>query len=327
MKPELFLFLQLGDAVIITDEQHHIRAVNDTYEKITGFSRENIIGVRAGFLRSNLTPPSTYDSMKMTLAQNAPWSGIFTNRTRHHELWHASITITPITMDNKLYYVGIFRNLNQLSDGSYISETRKAKIQNELLRTLAISCEVRDPAIEGHLVRVQQMTEKLARRLMELTPHALSEEYIRHLVNASILHDIGKSGIPESILYKPGGLTSYERVIIEMHPSIGVDILNKMISGLDDDLIHQEFILARNIIQSHHEKWDGTGYPNQLAGDDIPLEAQIVSLVDVYDALTSRRAYKDAWPHDQALDYIQSERGLSFNPLLTDAFATIDWIE
>ena len=324
MRAELEGYLLLGDAVIITNIEHEIVAVNDAYETVTGYDKKQIIGRRAGILRSNLTPKSTYDRMKRALNRGVPWSGVFVNRTRSGELWHSSITITPVAVDNETYYVGVFRNLNHLSDGSYISEKRKSKLQNEIMRILAFSCEIRDPAIEGHLVRVQRLTRKLIDRLRESQSFRISEDYARHLINASILHDIGKSGIPEGILYKPGGLTRYERLIMETHPLIGIDILDKITKSVDDDLLLEEFKIARNIIESHHEKWDGTGYPNRLAGDDIPIEARIVAVVDVYDALTSRRAYKEAWPHERAIEYLESQRGLAFDPRLVDAFVEAD---
>lgn len=323
MTDRMQCFLQLGDAVIITNHNHQIVAVNDGYTRITGFTKEEIVGEKASILSSSFTPKKTYESMKQALSNHLSWSGVFINRKKNKDLWHCSITITPIEGDDQVIYVGIFRNLNVLSAGSYISESRKNKIQSEILRILAISCEIRDPAIEGHLVGVQQLTEKLAYKLAGENYEHLPEEYIHHVVNASILHDIGKSGIPEGILYKPGGLTYYERMIVETHPLIGVDILNKISHEWLDGLLQQELDLARNIIESHHEKWDGSGYPHKRSGDEIPLEAQIVSIVDVYDALTSRRAYKEAWPHEKALAYIESQRGTSFSPSLTDAFMSL----
>jgi putative two-component system response regulator len=325
MRDRLQCFLQLGDAVIITDQAHQIMAVNDEYTRITGFKKEEIVGERASVLSSSITPKNTYDSMKMTLSTHTAWSGVFINRKKNKELWHCSITITPIDDEDEVYYVGVFRNLNVLSTGSYISESRKLKIQSEILRILAISCEIRDPAIEGHLIRVQQLTEKLALQLAGVNHEYLSEDYIHHLVNASILHDIGKSGIPEGILYKPGDLTYYERMIVETHPLIGVDILNKISHEWFDELLQQELDLARNIIEAHHEKWDGSGYPHKRSGNEIPFEAQIVSIVDVYDALISRRAYKEAWSHEKALAHIRSQRGISFSPAITDAFMTMKW--
>ncbi|WP_308634510.1 HD domain-containing phosphohydrolase [Paenibacillus silvisoli] len=313
-------YLMLADAVIITDHTHRIVAINDAYERITGHKREEIIGLQAGILKSGLTPKKTYDQLKQHLMNGQPWSGVFVNRKRNKELWHSNITISPISLDGSVYFIGIFRDLGQITDGLYVSEKRKNKIQHEILKVLALSCEIRDPHIESHLMRVQQLTEQLLHAYNENNGGLLSEDYIQQVTNASIMHDIGKSGIPEGILYKPGKLTFYERNIIETHPLIGADILNRISHELDDELFKEEMLISKSIVEYHHEKWDGTGYPHQLQGDGIPFEAQIVSIVDVYDALTSRRAYKDSWTHEQTMDYFRSQKGSAFNPELVDIF-------
>lgn len=321
MKPELSSFLLLADAVIITDVNHQIIDVNPKYEELTGYSRDNIIGLRAGILKSGYTPQDTYDEMKRALEQSQPWSGIFINRRRDKHIWNSFITITPVVVDNETYFIGVFRDLGDISYGVYVSENRKEKIQNEILRVLALSCEIRDPSIEDHLFRVQSLTERLMHAHNERLELQFSEEYMQQVVHASIMHDIGKSGIPEGILYKPGKLTYYERHIIETHPLIGVDILNRISNELDDEIFKQELKIAKSIVEHHHEKWDGTGYPHQLKETLIPLEAQVVSIVDVYDALTSRRAYKEAWSHAKAMDYIVQQRGISFDPRLVETFS------
>jgi putative two-component system response regulator len=323
MNPPYASFLLLADAVIITDLEHRIVDVNAKYEEITGYPREMIIGIKAGILKSGLTPEKTYAHMKKTLRDGQPWSGIFINRKRNRELWHSHITITPVTLGGQHYYVGVFRDLGQINEGIYFSEERRIKIQHEILKVLAISCEIRDPDIERHLVRVQELTAKLLWAYKKNRDNSLTEEYIQHVVNASIMHDIGKSGIPEGILYKPGKLTTYERKIMETHPLIGADILNKISQELDDELFKHELEIAKSIVECHHEKWDGTGYPHGLKGNEIPFAAQVVSLVDVFDALTSRRAYKEVWPDKEVLEFLIGEKGRSFNPVLVDTFIDV----
>lgn len=315
--------LQLADAVIVTNEQHRILAVNDTYEQITGYYQESIIGKKAGILRTPYTPISTYDSMKAVLKARQPWSGVFTNYKKNRQLWHSSITITPYIIEGETYYVGVFRELEQLARGYYLDEGRVWQIQESLLRVLAISCEIRDPGIEAHLTRVQELTGLLINRHNERCNLGLSDEYIMHVIHSSILHDIGKSGIPEGILYKPGSLSYYERAIIEMHTEMGVDILRKIFSEFDDELIQREYTTSRNIILHHHEKWDGTGYPHKLSGTDIPLEARIVSVVDVLDALVTKRAYKDRWQLRDAVAYLKDQRGMHFDADIVDSLVTL----
>lgn len=323
MDPILRQFLRLSDAVMITDRNHVIVDVNEQYEKITGYSKSEVIGSSAGMTKSRFTPDRAYQSLKQALLNEQPWSGIFINKKKNGELWHSSISITPFILDGICYYVGIFRELEKLTEGMYIAEARKDKIQRALLQVLATSCEIRDPGIEEHLIHVRELTEQLLLQHNFRLKLNLSREVLHHTIDSSILHDIGKSGVPEGILYKPGPLASYERAIIETHPLIGADILTKIAEGLDDDWFHEEFAIAKNIILFHHEKWDGSGYPYQLKGEDIPLESRIVSVVDVYDALTSRRSYKDCWNHERALEYIVEQKGKQFDPDIVDTFTRI----
>ncbi|MBJ6360399.1 HD domain-containing phosphohydrolase [Paenibacillus sp. GCM10012307] len=325
MNETLHAFLALTDAVIITDERHHIMDVNAAYEQITGFERQHILGARASILKTQFTNSSTYSGMHDALNRKQGWSGVFINKKNTGQLWHSSITITPYQVEGKWYYIGVFRELEHLPEGIYLAEERRSGIQGVLLKVLAISCEIRDPAIEEHLTRVQQLTRQLIYAHNSRLSLGLDHEHMQSIVNASILHDIGKSGVPEGILYKPGALTVYERQIVEMHPLIGVDILEKINSELNDSFFKNEMSIARNIIFHHHEKWDGTGYPQQLQGAEIPLEARIVSVVDVFDALTSRRPYKETWQREQALAYLMEQKDKSFDPeIITSFLAIID---
>lgn len=315
--------LQLADAVMITDEHHRICCVNETYERITGYRNEEVAGQKAGILRSGNTSRETYQQMYELLGAELPWSGVFTNRNKKGEYWHSSITITPYRVDGKLFYVGIFRILEELQSGYYLDEQRVKGLQGSLLKVLAISCEIRDPGIENHLIHVQWLTELLVKRYNELFHLSLPQTYMSQIVNGSILHDIGKSAIPEGILYKPGSLAPYERAIIEMHPHIGVDILKKIYGELDDDLFQTEIEIAMHIILHHHERWDGNGYPTGLKGKDIPLEARIVAVVDVYDALTTKRAYKEKWTQKAAIELLIEQKGKQFDPDIVDAFVSL----
>lgn len=315
--------LTLADAVIVTDSTHRICLVNDAYEQITGYKEKDIIGKKAGILKTKLTPSDTYIQMKATLNKHRPWSGVFTNRKACGELWHSSITITPYLIDNEVYFVGVFRALEDLERGYYLDENRVRQLQGSLLKVLAISCEIRDPGIENHLIRVQDLTGLLVDRHNERMNLQMSYHYTSQIVNASIMHDIGKSAIPEGILYKPGSLASYERTIIEMHPQIGVDILTKIYGELDDELFENEFAVAKNVILHHHEKWNGEGYPFQLQGENIPFEARIVTVVDVYDALTTKRPYKEKWTQKSAIEFIIGQSGKHFDPEIVDSFISL----
>lgn len=218
-----------------------------------------------------------------------------------------------------IFYVGIFPELEQLEQGIYIPEVKKEEVQRELLKALVFSCEIRDPGLENHLLRVQELTEQLLLAHNRRVDLGLSPTFISNIIHTSIMHDIGKTNIPEGILYKPGSLTAYERKIIEMHPLMGVDILDKISGGINYAFI-ESLAIAENIILYHHEKWDGTGYPHNLKGEGIPFEARIVAIVYVFDALTTRRPYKDSWPIQKALTFISEQKGKQFDPLLVETF-------
>lgn len=199
--------------------------------------------------------------------------------------------------------------------------------QEEMLRArdtlifgLAKLAESRDSDTGEHLERIAAYCGILGEGLGRTRPE-IDGAWIGRLRLASSLHDIGKVGIPDSILLKAGPLTPEERRVIERHPSIGAEALGAII-GHDqaDDLL----IMARNIAASHHERWDGAGYPSGLRGAEIPLEARIVSVADVYDALTSPRVYKPALPHEEAVGMIVSGRGSQFDPEIVDVLRVCD---
>jgi putative two-component system response regulator len=152
-------------------------------------------------------------------------------------------------------------------------------------------------------------------------PH-LSDEDIELLYKSAPLHDIGKVGIPDAILLKPGPLTPDEFEIMKRHTVIGRDAILAAESKLDS--ANSFLTLARHIAVSHHEKWDGTGYPQGLKGEEIPLSARLMALADVYDALISRRTYKAAISHEKSLEIIADGKGRHFDPDAADAFLSIE---
>lgn len=164
--------------------------------------------------------------------------------------------------------------------------------------------DLRDRETEGHSRRVTELTEKMARAL------GLTEEEIMHLRRGALLHDMGKIGIPDSILHKPDKLTDEEWVIMRKHPQFAYDMLHSV------EYLHP----ALEIPLNHHEKWDGTGYPHGLKGEEIPLTARLFAVVDVWDALTSDRPYRRAWSEEEALTYIREQAGKHFDPQVVELF-------
>jgi len=187
------------------------------------------------------------------------------------------------------------------------------------LFALAKLAESRDSETGAHVERVQSYTRLIAKNLSAeiKAHHGVDEEYIRLLYQTSPLHDLGKVGIPDSILLKPGKLTSNEFAIMETHTIVGAKTLEAALERFPNARFLQ---IARDIAATHHEKFDGTGYPLGLAGQQIPLCGRIVAVADVYDALTSRRVYKEAMTHEQAKGILLRDRGSHFDPEIVDAF-------
>ena len=194
--------------------------------------------------------------------------------------------------------------------------------QSELqfLTSLNALAKARDNETGNHIIRTQNYVKVLALRLRAAGHYAerLSDNSIDLLFKAAPLHDIGKVGIPDSILLKTGPLTGEEWVVMKTHTLIGESILDAVDveKNGEADLIG----MARKIAGGHHEKWDGNGYPRGLVGEAIPLEARIMSLADMYDALVSERVYKKAWTHEQAAQEIISKRDTHFDPVIVDIF-------
>ena len=190
------------------------------------------------------------------------------------------------------------------------------KTKNAVIFGLAKLAESRDNDTGEHLDRIKNYVSLLARDLSALKPE-VDEKFIHNLELASSLHDIGKVGIPDSILLKPGKLTAFEREIMEEHAIIGGNCLDAIQVRLGDN----EFMeMAKNVAYSHHERWDGTGYPHGTMAEDVPLEARIVAVADVYDALTSKRPYKRAMSHLESRAIILSGSGSQFDPEVVAAF-------
>ncbi len=187
------------------------------------------------------------------------------------------------------------------------------------LITLAKLAESRDTDTGLHLERIAEYSQLLASALKE-GPYSdrVDVDFIDGVFKASPLHDIGKVGIPDSILRKPGPLTAAERKIMRTHSRIGGDTLRSVLSKQGGPPVLQ---MAMEIAYSHHERWDGRGYPKGLVGEAIPLPARVVAIADAYDAITSRRPYKEAESHEEAVRRILTDRGLHFDPILVDAFA------
>ncbi len=200
------------------------------------------------------------------------------------------------------------------------------KLQNARLATilgLAKLAEYRDEGTGTHLERIREYAKILAQELADSPNYRriITRDYIDDIYQSSILHDIGKVGIPDAVLLKPDTLTDAEFAIIKRHTLLGGDAIRAIESQIDG----QSFLkMGRDIAYNHHEKWDGSGYPAGLSGDDIPLAARIVALADVYDALTTERFYKRAYTHEKSRQIILDLKANHFDPVVVDAFLKLE---
>ncbi len=245
-----------------------------------------------------------------------------------------AMTFTP------LFVLGIVQYISFLALVSSIEWQKKEHLINEInlmkvhsanrkveqsemqyLATLNALAKARDNETGNHVLRTQEFVRLLALRLRVQGRYIeqLSDESIELIVKAAPLHDIGKIGIPDGILLKSDGpLTDEEWIIMKTHTLIGESVLGAL--DVERDLESDMVAKAIRIAGGHHEKWDGSGYPRGLQGEAIPLEARIMALADMYDALVSKRVYKKSWTHDEAVKEILSKRGSHFDPEVVDAF-------
>ncbi len=202
--------------------------------------------------------------------------------------------------------------------------TRELNITRDVtIMTLASLAETRDNETGAHLLRTQRYIKTLAVKLRTHPRYAayLDEEAIDLLYKSAPLHDIGKVGIPDAILLKPGKLTDEEFFIMKKHPLIGAEALRVA----EEQLGESSFLrFAKEISLTHHEKWDGSGYPAQLCGDQIPLSGRLMAVADVYDALISKRVYKPAFSHDKAMQIIRQGSGTHFDPDIIEALNSVE---
>ncbi len=214
----------------------------------------------------------------------------------------------------------LIRANQQLEEEAERRTRRGLAIRNGLIFGLAKLADYRDTDTGRHLERISSYCELLANELM-VSCHEIDKAWVERLKLASSMHDIGKVGIPDSILLKPGPLTPDERRLMEQHPLIGADTLVAIRQRVgDDDLLN----MGIQVTLSHHERFDGKGYPYKLSSEQIPLSARIVALADMYDALTSERVYKKAMSHEQATKIIRENRGTHFDPAVVDAYVRLE---
>ena len=219
--------------------------------------------------------------------------------------------IVRARVDNHVNLARYRYRLEQLVEKKAAEVTRTYE---QTLEVLATIIEYRNLESGAHIRRTTMLTEVLVSKMLEMEkfrPMLLAKNALS-LIKASALHDIGKIGITDSILLKPGKLSPEEFDIIKSHTTIGSHIIDSISSTLPDNDMYLKY--ANEICLCHHERWDGLGYPNRLKGEEIPLSARIISVVDVYDALANPRCYKEAYSHEVSLNIVSEGSGTQFDP-------------
>jgi putative nucleotidyltransferase with HDIG domain len=261
---------------------------------------ENQVSVAVYQLRSILCAPLKIknDLIGVIYVDKRAHAGIF--RESDLVLINAFADQAAVAIDNARLFENLKRSNFQLEAANLELQIAYEATLNGWVRAL----DLRDKETEGHTQRVTILTETLARSM------GVDADTMIHVTRGALLHDIGKMAIPDGILLKPGQLTDDERKLIQKHPVYAYEMLSPI-----------EFLRpALDIPYCHHEKWDGTGYPRGLSGEDIPFSARIFPVIDVWDALTSDRPYRKSLPHDEVRERIKADSGKHFDPQVVDAF-------
>ena len=224
--------------------------------------------------------------------------------------------ISKASLESYGRFIGKIKQEND----KYKSEVEKqVKMQQNIISTVANIIEARDASTGQHTDRTSRYVEQIAQEMQQDTRYAslLTDDYIKKLSSAALLHDIGKIKIPDAILNKPGRLTPTEYELIKEHTTEGAKIIEKCSGSIQDE----EYLnIAHDIALYHHERIDGTGYPKQLKGDEIPLSAKIMAVADVYDALSNKRCYKEGYEKQLVLNIMEGGRGTQFDENVLNAF-------
>lgn len=316
------LYENIIDIVLLVDRDSRILMANQRYYEIIGSPDEK---VRGSFL--NLVHPtdvSLVERMIIRLPVEQTVKDLqFKLVNRRGRVYEVECNAKCIMKDYQIVgFQLVIRDITvrkKLERDLLDSYKKVQSARNATILGLAKLAEYRDADTGAHLERIREYSKVIAEDLARKPEYSgyITPEYIDDIYNSSILHDIGKVGIPDSILLKPGKLNPEEFDVVKRHSALGGEALKEVEAKIEG----QSFLtLGKEIAYYHHEKWDGTGYPRGLKGDQIPLSARIVALADVYDALTSKRVYKEAFSHNDARQIIVESRGTHFAPDVVDAF-------
>jgi putative two-component system response regulator len=301
-------------ASVLADAGHDVSHVASGPEALQLLRHGSIRLVIADWNMPGMTGPELCQEIRVSGLPAYIYVIILTSRAERADRLHAlslgadDFLSKPFDPDELLLRVGVAGRILSL-------ETRHAATF-----ALAKLAESRDVETGQHLERIRAFSWIVARELATVDER-VSPTFIENIYLTSPLHDIGKVGVPDSVLLKPGSLTDQEFEIMKTHTTVGAQTLDATLKQYPEVIYFQ---MARDIAYSHHEKFDGSGYPQGLVGEEIPFSARIVGLADVYDALTSKRVYKEVLEHDVAKQVICDESGAHFDPNVVKAFLRVE---
>lgn len=278
--------------------------VNQQFCDISGYTKDELIGKMHDIFGDLDKAEKLYKDLWQTISRGKIWKGQLQNRAKDGTLYYVNSTIIPIVdkYDNIFEYLSVNHDITNIVNFHIELEDT----QKEILCKMGEIAESRSQETASHVKRVAGYSKELA------ILSGLSQEDADLLYAASPMHDIGKVAIPDSILQKMGPLDDKEWVVMKTHAEIGYNILK----GSERPILKAAAIVS----QTHHEKWDGSGYPNALEGENIHIFGRITAIADVFDALASDRVYKKAWGIEEIVEYLTKEKSIHFDPLLTDIF-------
>lgn len=339
-----------SDGIVIADARSSdmpVIYVNPAFERITGYRPDEVIGRNCRFLRGSETDSSQLERLRHALKNGEECKITLQNHRKDGTAFWNELHIAPIFDNGTLtHFVGIQTDVTRRVEAerrsrellaeleehnTHLSELVQEKVreisdlQMATIFALARLAESRDRDTGEHIERVQQFCMLLADTLREREPfnRQIDTDFVVNIYHASPLHDIGKVGIRDAILLKKGPLDKTEYEEMKQHVLIGAHTLEAVHRRYPQN----KFIrMGIEIARSHHEKWNGMGYPDGLIGEAIPLSARIMALADVYDAIRSARCYKEAIAHDETRSIISGLRGTHFDPGLVDAFMDVNEI-
>ena len=291
-----------SNIILRIDLNKNIVYANDAFFKISGYAKEDLIGKPYSSLKHyNLSEEEQEEKINQIFCKNI-WKGKISNFKKNGEVFHCNVTMYPLKdKDGEVIeFMGIRHDITEIENlYAELEDTQK-----EIIYKLGEIGETRSQETGNHVKRVAEYSRIFAEKIN------LPKEEIKKLFMASPMHDIGKVGIPDAILNKPGKLDVNEWKIMQTHAQIGYDILKSS---------KREILKSAAIVSyTHHEKWDGSGYPLGLKEEEIHVFGRITAIADVFDALSSERCYKKAWPLEEVLELIKDEKAKHFDPNLVD---------